>query len=85
MTEYARERLGKFIENYVDIQPGRLFTEQIIIRQALAQLVIHGVFSENDLTRKILKDCGILIAPSVIQGFVATSKSESGENHETIF
>lgn len=85
MTEYVREQLGKFIRNYVDIQSGRSFTEEIIIRQALAQLVIHGVFTEYDLSRKILKDYGILIAPSVIQDFVATSKSESGENHETIF
>lgn len=79
MTADVRERLGKFIENYVDIQPGRLFTEEIIIRQALAQLVIHGVFTEYYLSRKILKDCGILIAPSVIQYWVSNSNNESEE------
>lgn len=67
MTEYVRERLGRFIRDYVDIQPGRSFTEEEVIRQAFVILVKSGKFTENSLSRTVVKECGVLIAPSIIR------------------
>lgn len=66
MTKFCRQRLGKYMENYVDAAPGYSYSDEEVIRDGVSELIQAKLFTPEGLQRDILKNCSVLLPLSAI-------------------
>ena len=63
MTDDYRERIGKFLKNYIDIVvDGYSYDNKEVIKQGIKALIKEGIFSAEELQRAAIKECHVLIS-----------------------
>lgn len=61
MTEHCKELLGNYLEEFIDVKPGYLYSDEKVIRQGLAALINNGIFTPEELRKDILRKCSVLL------------------------
>lgn len=66
-TEY-RNRLARFLSEYIDILDSRLgYGDENVIRQGINMLINKGAFTEKELRNAALKEQGIILSEQFIK------------------
>lgn len=71
MTEICRMRIGDWLKDYVDVKPGYSYSDEVVIRSGIAELINHDVFNSEELQKDILKECSVLLPLDYIKACAA--------------
>ena len=69
MEKNVRERIGEYLKYYIDLTPGNgySYSDEDVIQESISELIMHGIFTPEELQKDILKECSVLIPLSDIR------------------
>ena len=74
MTEYCRNQIGKYMENYLDVFEGYTYSDEDIINLGIGELIRNDNFSPLELQRDILRKCSVFLPMDYILDYVQNAK-----------
>ena len=80
LSEYCREKIGGFLEDYIEInQPGYTYSDEKLIQAAIKCLVDDEIFTMEELQKEILRKASVLLPMKYIASAVIQKGEESNE------
>lgn len=61
ITENMREKMGCFLECYIDVVDESPFSDSVVIRQGFKELINNGIFTEKQMQKEILRESCVFL------------------------
>ena len=61
MNNYCRKLIGDYLKEFIDIKPGYLYSDEVVIKQGIGILINNGIFTPKELKKDIARKCAVII------------------------
>ena len=78
LSEYCREKIGGFLEDYIEInRPGYAYSNEKVIQAAIKRLVDDEIFTMEELQKEILRKASVVLPMK----YIASAVIQKGEDN----
>lgn len=61
ITKHMCDNIGHFLQQYIVVADDSPFSDVVVIRQAISELINNGVFTIQELQREILRESSVFL------------------------